>query len=89
MTKDHLYHPQGKDIDKMLIKFFTLVSMQALLIDHSVVKVGRQYILSDLVIQDQYIKTYHVPFLLILFSALMAQICVNSQLVCWSFQSLS
>lgn len=89
MTKDHLYHPQDKDIDKMLIKFFTLLSMQALLIDHSIVNLGRQYHLSDLVIQHQYIKTYHVPFLLILFSALMAQIFVNSQLTCWSFQSLS
>lgn len=89
MTKNYLYHPQGKDRDKMLTKFLTLVSMQALLIDHSIVNLGRQYPLSDLIIQHQYIKTYHVPFLLILFSALMAQICVNSQLMCWSFQSVN
>lgn len=89
MTKNHLYHSQGKDGDKMLTKFLTLVSMQALLIDHSIINLERQYPLSDLVIQHQYIKTYHVPLLLILFSALMAQICVNSQLTCWSFQSLN
>lgn len=89
MTKNHLYHSQGKDGDKMLTKFLTLVSMQALLIDHSIINLERQYPLSDLVIQHQYIKTYHVPFLLILFSALMAQICVNSQLTGWSFQSLN
>lgn len=57
-SKDYLPKATVRDTDTMLRIFSMLVSMQTLLIDHSIVRLElKQCPLSALVIQHQYIKT--------------------------------